>query len=132
MGGGGGGSGAAGVNRFGFNDDAMKGGQFIDTKTGKHNTMSMDYGSHKNAEGYSSTAKEFIQAQSEAAIARTLGTVKPPKTHAKTARPATSSYLGSDYEPPKMLAGPPEGAPKQLTGPGWGDKFVEPPSVIEL
>ena len=63
----------------------------------------MDYGSHKNAEGYSSTAKEFIQAQSEAAIARTLGTVKPPKTHAKTARPATSNYIGSDYEPPKML-----------------------------
>ena len=132
MGGSGGGSGAAGVNRFGFNDDAMKGGQFIDTKTGEHSTMSMDYGSHKNKDGYSSTAKEFIQAQSEAAIARTLGTVKPPKTHAKTARPATSSYLGSDYEPPKMLAGPPEGAPKQLTGPGWGDKFVEPPSVIEL
>ena len=65
--------------------------------------MSMDYGSHKNDKGYSSTAKEFIQAQSEAAIARTLGTVKPPKTHAKTARPATSSYLGSDYEAPKML-----------------------------
>ena len=75
--------------------------------------MSMDYASHQNKEGYSSTAKEFIQAQSEAAIARTLGTVKPPKTHAKTVRPATSSYLGSDYEPPKMLAGPPEGAPKQ-------------------
>ena len=94
--------------------------------------MSMDYGSHKNEKGYYSTAKEFIQAQSEAAIARTLGTVKSPKTHAKTARPATSSYIGSDYEPPKMLAGPPEGAPKQLTGPGWGDKFAEPPSVIEL
>ena len=60
------------------------------------------------------------------------GTVKPPKTHAKTARPATRGYLGSDYDPPKMLAGPPEGTPKQLTGPGWGDKFVEPPSVIEL
>lgn len=130
--GGSGGGGAPGVNRFGFNDDAMKGGQFIDTKTGEHSTMSMDYGSHKNKDGYSSTAKEFIQAQSEAAIARTLGTVKPPKTHAKTARPATSSYLGSDYEPPKMLAGPPEGSSKQLTGPGWGDKFVEPPSVIEL
>ena len=94
--------------------------------------MSMDYGSHKNEKGYSSTAKEFIQAQSEAAIARTLGTVKSPKTHAKTARPATSNYIGSDYEPPKMLAGPPEGTPKQLTGPGWGDKFAEPPSVIEL
>lgn len=129
--GGSGGSGAPGVNRFGFNDDAMKGGKFVETDK-ERNPMSMDYGSHKNAEGYSSTAKEFIQAQSEAAIARTLGTVKPPKTHAKTARPATSSYLGSDYEPPKMLAGPPEGAPKQLTGPGWGDKFVEPPSVIEL
>ena len=131
MGGSGGGSGAAGVNRFGFNDDAMKGGKFVKNDN-ERNPMSMDYGSHKNVEGYSSTAKEFIQAQSEAAIARTLGTVKPPKTHAKTARPATSSYLGSDYEPPKMLAGPPEGAPKQLTGPGWGDKFVEPPSVIEL
>ena len=55
----------------------------------------MDYGSHKNEKGYSSTAKEFIQAQSEAAIARTLGTVKPSKTHAKTARPATSNYIGS-------------------------------------
>jgi len=92
----------------------------------------MDYGSHKNEKGYSSTAKEFIQAQSEAAIARTLGTVKPPKTHAKTARLATSSYIGSDYVAPRMLEGPPQGAPQQLTGPGWGDKFVEPPSVIEL
>ena len=132
MGGSGGGSGAAGVNRFGFNDDAMKNGKFVDMKDGKHNPMSMDYGSHKSEEGYSSTVKEFTQAQKEAAIGRTLGTVKPPKTHAKTARPATSGYLGNDYEPSKMLAGPPEGTPKQLTGPGWGDKFVEPSSVIEL
>ena len=130
--GGSGGGGAPGVNRFGFNDDAMKDGNFADTRQGQHNPMSMDYGSHQNEKGYSSTVKEFTQAQKEAAISRTLGTVKPPKTHAKTARPATSSYLGSDYEPPKMLAGPPEGTPKQLTGPGWGDKFVEPPSVIEL
>lgn len=136
--GGSGGGGAPGVNRFGFNDDA-KNAKFMreDNPEGwadmrERGQISMDYASHQNKEGYSSTAKEFIQAQSEAAIARTLGTVKPPKTHAKTARPATSSYLGSDYEPPKMLAGPPEGAPKQLTGPGWGDKFVEPPSVIEL
>lgn len=133
MGGGGGGGAAPGVNRFGFNDDAKKAdGTFANLRDGEQNTMAMDYGSHKNAEGYSSTAKEFIQAQSEAAIARTLGTVKSPKTHAKTARPATSNYIGSDYEPPKMLAGPPEGTPKQLTGPGWGDKFVDPPSVIEL
>ena len=129
--GGSGGGGASGINRFGFNDDAMKNGVFVETDK-ERNPMSMDYGSHKNAEGYSSTVKEFTQAQREAAIGRTLGTVKPPKTHAKTARPATSSYLGSDYEPPKMLSGPPEGTPKQLTGPGWGDKFVEPPSVIEL
>ena len=131
MGGSGGGSGAPGVNRFGFNDDAKKAdGTFANIE--ERGKMSMNYGSHQNEKGYSSTAKEFIQAQSEAAIARTLGTVKPPKTHAKTARPATSSYLGSDYDPPKMLAGPPEGSSKQLTGPGWGDKFVEPPSVIEL
>lgn len=130
--GGSGGGGAPGVNRFGFNDDAMKNGQFIDTKSGEQSTMSMDYGSHKNKEGYSSTVKEFTQAQREGAIARTAGTVKPPKTHAKTARPASSSYIGSDFVAPKQLAGPPEGAPKQLTGPGWGDKFVEPPSVIEL
>ena len=136
--GGSGGSGAPGVNRFGFNDDA-KNVKFRreDNPEGwadmrERGQISMDYASHQNKEGYSSTAKEFIQAQSEAAIARTLGTVKPPKTHAKTARPATSNYIGSDYEPPKMLAGPPEGAPKQLTGPGWGDKFAEPPSVIEL
>lgn len=132
MGGSGGGSGAAGVNRFGFNDDAIKDGNFADTRQGQHNPMSMDYGSHQNEKGYSTTVKEFTQAQKEAAIGRTLGTVKPPKTHAKTARPATSGYLGNDYEPSKMLAGPPEGTPKQLTGPGWGDKFVEPSSVIEL
>lgn len=129
--GGSGGGGAPGVNRFGFNDDAIKAdGTFANLE--ERGKMSMDYGSHQNERGYSSTVKEFTQAQKEAAIGRTLGTVKPPKTHAKTARPATSSYLGSDYEPPKMLAGPPEGTPKQLTGPGWGDKFVEPPSVIEL
>lgn len=129
--GGSGGGGAPGVNRFGFNDDAIKAdGTFANLE--ERGKMSMDYGSHQNERGYSSTVKEFTQAQREAAIGRTLGTVKPPKTHAKTARPATSSYLGSDYEPPKMLAGPPEGTPKQLTGPGWGDKFVEPPSVIEL
>lgn len=96
MGGSGGGSGAVGVNRFGFNDDAMKDGKFVDSKSGEQNTMSMDYVSHKNEAGYSSTAGEFVQAQRQASIARTLGTVKPPKTHAKTARPATSSYTGGD------------------------------------
>lgn len=134
MGGGGGGGAAPGVNRFGFNDDAMKDGKFVDTykEREKLDPMSMDYASHKNKDGYSSTAGEFIRSQAAAGAARARGTVKPPKTHAKTARPATSSYIGSDYVAPRMLEGPPQGSPKQLTGPGWGDKFTEPPSVIEL
>ena len=134
IGGGGGGGAAPGVNRFGFNDDAMKDGKFVDTykEREKLDPMSMDYASHKNKDGYSSTAGEFIRSQAAAGAARARGTVKPPKTHAKTARPATSSYIGSDYVAPRMLEGPPQGSPKQLTGPGWGDKFAEPPSVIEL
>ena len=129
--GGSGGSGAPGVNRFGFNDDAKKAdGTFANID--ERGKMSMNYASHKTEEGISSTAGEFIRSQAAASAARARGTVKPPKTQAKTARPATSSYIGSDYVAPRMLDGPPQGAPQQLTGPGWGDKFVEPPSVIEL
>ena len=131
MGGGGGGGAAPGVNRFGFNDDAKKAdGTFANID--ERGKMSMNYASHKTEEGISSTAGEFIRSQAAAGAARARGTVKPPKTHAKTARPATSSYIGSDYVAPRMLEGPPQGVPQQLTGPGWGDKFVKPPSVIEL